>query len=79
MIKRTLPLYDLNGYLTGDLMHLSEGQLVALDSDDKFAKCIVMLKAIYEQSGDEKIKDFYEKYSNFMIDEFYKQHDVLLK
>ena len=79
MLKRTLPLYDLNGYLTGDLMHLSEGQLVALDSDDKFAKCIVMLKAIYEQSGDEKIKDFYEKYSNFMIDEFYKQHDVLLK
>lgn len=41
MLKRTLPIYDLNGYLTGDLMHLSEGQLVALDSDDKFAKCIV--------------------------------------
>lgn len=79
MLKRTLPIYDLNGYLTGDLMHLSEGQLVALDSDDKFAKCIVMLKAIYEQSGDEKIKAFYGKYSNFMMDKFYKQHDVLLK
>ena len=73
MLKRTLPLYDLNGYLTGDLMHLSEGQLVALDSDDKFTKCIVMLKAIYEQSGDEKIKAFYGKYSNFISKDFYRQ------
>ena len=78
MLKKTLPLYDLNGYLTGDLMHLSDQQIVALDADDKFVKSIVMLRAVSEISGDEKIKAFYDRYSSFMSDEFYRQNKELL-
>ena len=78
MLKKTLPLYDLNGYLTGDLMHLSDQHIVALDADDKFVKSIVMLRAVSQISGDEKIKAFYDRYSSFMSDDFYRQNKELL-
>lgn len=78
MLSRTLALYDLNGYLAGDLMHISDRKLVGLDVDDKFMKTIQMLRAVSEISGDKEIKNLYERYSSFTKDKFYKQSDKLI-
>lgn len=78
MLKKTLPLYDMNGYLASDLMPFSDQKLIALDTDDKFIKVIVMLKAVSEISGDEYIKSLYDRYSSYIRNDFYKQSDKLL-
>ena len=68
MLSRTVALYDLNGYLSGDLMHISDRKLIGLDVDDKFVKIIPMLKAVSEISGNDEITKAYEKYSSFTKD-----------
>lgn len=78
MLSRTVALYDLNGYLSGDLMHISDRKLIGLDVDDKFAKIIPMLKAVSEISGNDEITKAYEKYNSFTKDKFYKQSDELI-
>ena len=78
MLSRTVALYDLNGYLSGDLMHISDRKLIGLDVDDKFAKIIPMLKAVSEISGNDEITKAYERYSSFTKDKFYKQSDELI-
>ena len=78
MLSRTIALYDLNGYLAGDLMHISDRKMVGLDVDDKFMKTIPMLRAVSEISGDKEIKNLYERYSSFTKDKFYKQSDKLI-
>ena len=78
MLSRTVALYDLNGYLSGDLMHISDRKLIGLDVDDKFVKIIPMLKAVSEISGNDEITKAYEKYSSFTKDKFYKQSDELI-
>lgn len=79
MLSKTVPLYDLNGYLTSDLMHLSNRKLIGLDVDDKFIKTITMLKAVSEISGNEELIKLYERYDSFTKDKFYKQSDDLVR
>lgn len=77
-LKKSIALYDLNGYISVDLMHFSAQKLIAFDDEYKVLRTMAMLKTVSDISGDEIIRESYNKYSEYMQNDFYKQSKKLL-